>query len=169
MQDRALDDDLRRLKLAAQQRAKPKARRHFGKARQRRAVGQRHADILGPEIELMRGAVDPETHPRNRHLEPDPGALERRLDIGREPVQFDRALHHPPDAKEGDQDQNGGERGDPAQHVMRAAPDMAHRPVVQPPAAVRRGLRVRDEARLRLGLTGIGGRASVAALPGIMR
>jgi hypothetical protein len=78
-------------------------------------------------------------------------------------------LHHAPDAEKGDQDQNGGKRGDPAQHVMRAAPDMAHRAAVQFPAAVRRGLRVRDEVRLPLGLTGIGGRASVAALPGIMR
>jgi hypothetical protein len=53
--------------------------------------------------------------------------------------------------------------------MVRAAPDMARRPVVQPPAVVRRGLRCRDHARLRSSLTGIGDRASVVALPGIMR
>jgi hypothetical protein len=49
-----------------------------------------------------------------------------------------------------------------------AAPDMAHRPVVQQPAATRRGLRLRDRSHLRP-LTGLGGWASVAALAGIMR
>ena len=63
MQDRTLDDDLGWLKPALQQRANRKTRRHLGKARQRRAIGQRHADILGPQIELVRVAVDPETYP----------------------------------------------------------------------------------------------------------
>jgi hypothetical protein len=47
--------------------------------------------------------------------------------------------------------------------VVRAAPDMAHRPVVvQQPAAARRGIRLRR-------LTGVGRWASVATLAGIMR
>jgi hypothetical protein len=50
-----------------------------------------------------------------------------------------------------------------------AAPDIAHRPVVQQPAATRRGLRLRDRGRLALPLTGLGLWASVAALAGIMR
>lgn len=125
-------------------------------------------DILGPQIELMGVAVDPETHARNRYFEPDPGALERSFEIGREPIQFDRALHHPPDAKEREQDQNRGERAEPAQHMVGAAPDMAHRSVVQQPAAARRGIRLGDHGRLRP-LTGLSRWASVAALAGIMR
>jgi hypothetical protein len=166
--DRALDHDLRRFKPTAQQRAEPKARRHFGKARQRLATRQRHVDILGPQIELMGVAVDPETDARNRHFEPDPGTLERALEIGREPIQLDRALHHPPDAKQREQDQNRGDRAEPAQHMVCAAPDMAHRPVVQQPAAARRGIRLRGHGHLRP-LTGLGRWASVAALAGIMR
>ena len=117
----------------------------------------------------MRGAVDPEAHTGNRHFEPDPGARERRLDIRREPIQRDRALHYPPDAKEGNKDQDRGERAKPAQEMVCAAPDMAHRSVVQRPAAARRGIRVGSHNRLPQPLTGLGAWASVATLAGIMR
>jgi hypothetical protein len=50
-----------------------------------------------------------------------------------------------------------------------AAPDMAHCPVVQQPAAARRGIRLRNRDRLALPLTGLGLWASVATLAGIMR
>ena len=52
---------------------------------------------------------------------------------------------------------------------MRAAPDMAHRAVVQRPAAARRGIRVGSHNRLPQPLTGLGAWASVATLAGIMR
>jgi hypothetical protein len=154
--DRALDDDLRRHQPALQQPGEAEARRHFGKARQRLAIGQRDVDILGAQIELMGGAVDPEAHPRNRHLEPGPGALECRLDIRREPIQLDRTLHHAPYAKESDEDQHRGERPEPAQEVVRAAPDMAHRSMVQRPEKMARGSRGDRPDRL-LPLTGLGG------------
>ena len=44
------------------QRAQAKACRHFRKARHRFAVRQRHADILGPQIQLLRAAVDAQAH-----------------------------------------------------------------------------------------------------------
>ena len=116
----------------------------------------------------MRGAVDPEAHPRNRHFEPGPGALERRLDIGGEPIELDRALHQAPDAEQGDQDQHRGERAEPAQEMMCAAPDMARCPVVQQPVAMRP--RIGGGGRRRwLPLTGLGPWASVAAPAGILR
>ena len=64
---------------------------------------------------MVRCAVDAEADAGDRHLETDPGALESRLDIGRQPIQRDRPLHQPPDAKAGDQDQHGGKRAEPAQ------------------------------------------------------
>ena len=95
-------------------------------------------------------------------------ALERRLDIGGEPIQLDRALHHPPDAKERDQDQNSGERAEPAQQVVCAAPDMAHRAVAEQPATMRRRSRAGGHDRLPR-LTGLDAWASVATLVGIRR
>jgi hypothetical protein len=50
-----------------------------------------------------------------------------------------------------------------------AAPDMAHRSVVQLPAAARRGIRAGGRDRLPQPLTGLGAWASVATLAGIMR
>jgi hypothetical protein len=125
-------------------------------------------DILGAQIELMGGAVDPEAHPRNRYLEPGSGALERRLDIRREPIQLDWTLHHAPYANERDKDHDRRERPEPAQQVVRAAPDMAHRAVVERPEQMARGIRV-DRPDRRLPLTGLGGWASVAAPAGILR
>jgi len=53
--------------------------------------------------------------------------------------------------------------------VVRAAPDMAHRTVmVQPPAAVLRGIRVRGPNG-KPPLTRLGAWASVATLAGIIR
>jgi hypothetical protein len=53
--------------------------------------------------------------------------------------------------------------------VVRAATDVAHRTVVQQPAAARRGIRLDNRGRLPLPLTGLGTRASVTALAGIMQ
>jgi len=53
--------------------------------------------------------------------------------------------------------------------VVRTAPDMAHRPAVQPPAAARHGIRGGSRDRLSQPLTGLGAWASVVILAGIMR
>jgi hypothetical protein len=107
-------------------------------------------------------AVDAEAHPGDRHLEPEAGMIERRLHIGRQPVELDRPLHQAPDAEQCNEDHHGGERGEPAQHVMRAAADMARRPAVemQAPARARR----RNCAPLATGLTRVGRRQNVARL-----
>ena len=108
---------------------------------------------------------------------PDDGA-NWPVSVGREsrhPRSYDakvvltRPLHHAPDPKEGDEDQNRGERAEPAQQVVRAASGMAHRSVMQQRATARRGIRVADHDRLRPRLTGLGTWASVATLAGIMR
>ena len=53
--------------------------------------------------------------------------------------------------------------------MVRAPPDMARRPVVQPRATVRRGIRFGGHDRLPRRLTGLGRWASVATFAGIMR
>ncbi len=103
----------------------------------------------------MGAAVDPETHARNRHFEPDPRAVERRLDIGREPIQLDRALHQPPDAEER---RSGSERAasEPNQRSRWWAPRPTWRAARRCSGRRRRGgaSRFRDHGRLR-GLTGL--------------
>jgi hypothetical protein len=110
----------------------------------------------------MRRAVDAEAHAADRDLEPDPGALEPRRYIGRQPIQRDRPLHQPPDDKAGDQDQHPGNRAEPDDAVMCAAPDPPRRRAPDSPAMCR-------VVSLRPLLTGFGRRASVARPAGIAR
>ena len=157
MQHRPLDDDLGRLEPAA---AATRRARTPWKIPASRASGSPSGSdtvhILGPQIQLLRVAIDPEAHPGDRHLEADAGTLERRLDIGRQPVQLDRALHQAPDAEQQHQDDDRRQGADPAQHVMGAAADMPRRPAMQrgPSAAAgvshRRGRRVPAGVRSRI-------------------
>ena len=86
-------------------------------------------------------------------FEPDAGTLERRLDIGRQPVQLDRPLHQAPDAEQQHQDHDRRERADPAQHAMGAATDPAGRPPMQRPPGAPAGCSPRQARPPRAGPT----------------
>ena len=109
---------------------------------------------------MVRRAIDAETHPADHDLETDPGPLEPRLDIGRQPIQRDRPLHQPPNDKAGDENQHRGNRAEPDNAMMHAAPDPPGRRAPGVPTTRRFG-------PIRPVLTRFGRRASVASLAGI--
>ena len=122
-----LDHQPGRLEPPAEQRADAEARRHLGEIRQRRAVGQRQAHVLNPQIELVGVVVDADADSGHRYPDAGAGTLERLLDIGGEPVELDRALQQPPDDDADNEDQDRGDAAQPVEQPVRMMDDVLRR------------------------------------------
>ena len=126
-QDRAVDDEPRRLDVATEHRAQAETCRHFREARQFLARGQRQPDILRLQVELMRVAIDADTDTGDRDANPGARALQCLLDIRHETVELDRALQQPPDAGYCNKYQDPGDAAEPYQQPMGVMTDMLRR------------------------------------------
>ena len=79
-----------------------------------------HAGKL--QVELAVAAANGELHRGNADLKTVCRPVERLLDIGGKPTEFDRALGQAPQAEPNHQDERRGQRRHPRQEAMRPTP-----------------------------------------------